>query len=376
MIGISNYMTWSTSYLATLADPGETPAFMPWPRGFAGQTVRQAVRLRRGGSSVRLALSNEFGREPLVIDEVAVNGGVPVLYLGGPKWAIPPGETALSDPVPAAVRAGGELVVDCFVASSAGPAAFLPAVQRTGEVAPGNQMGRHALAGTERFTSGYWIARVLTDEPPAGPVIVALGDSITRGDGSTTDQDQRYPDQLQRRLLTDGRLAGAVVLNAGISGNRVLRQGFGPAMVDRFARDVLGVPEATHMIVMGGLNDLGGPAVFGGRRPAAAELAEGLLSLARSAADHGIQPVLGTTTPLLASAYESFRAEGNEEIRLAVNQALRAQRDWPLADFAASVADPGDPGRLAPAFDSGDGIHLSDAGARALAGALDLALFT
>jgi hypothetical protein len=50
-----------------------------------------------------------------------------------------------------------------------------------------------------------------------------------------------------------------------------------------------------------------------------------------------------------------------------VNQALRAQRDWPVADFAASVADRRDPGRLAPAFDSGDGIHLSDAGARALA---------
>jgi lysophospholipase L1-like esterase len=68
---------------------------------------------------------------------------------------------------------------------------------------------------------------------------------------------------LQRRLP-----AGAVVLNAGISGNRVLRPGFGPAMADRFARDVLGTPEATHMIIMGGLNDLGGPAVFGGPRPA------------------------------------------------------------------------------------------------------------
>jgi lysophospholipase L1-like esterase len=187
--------------------------------------------------------------------------------------------------------------------------------------------------------------------------------------------DQRYPDHLQRALIAAG-LSGAVVLNAGISGNRVLLPGFGPAMTDRFDRDVLGVPEATHMIVMGGLNDLGGPAVFGGRRPTAAEVTAGLRELARRAAAHGIRPVLGTTTPLLGSVYESFRAEGNEQIRLALNEALRAQRDWPVADFAASVADPADPGRLAPAYDCGDGIHLSDAGARALAQALDPALFS
>jgi lysophospholipase L1-like esterase len=378
MIGIPKYMTWSTSYLAALAGPDETPVFMPQPRGFAGQTVRQAVRLRRGGTSVRLGLSNEFGDEPLLLEGVAVSG-VPVPHQGEMQWEIPPGATALSDPVAMSVQAGDELVVDCFVYGTAGPSAFLPAVQRTGEVAPGNQVGNWAAGrrpdGAESFTSGYWITRVLTDAPSAGPVIVALGDSITRGDGSTADRDQRYPDHLQRRLSADGGLAGAVVLNAGISGNRVLQAGFGPSMVDRFARDVLGVPEATHVIIMGGLNDLGGPAVFGGTRPTAEELTAGLLSLASRAAALGIQPVLGTITPLLTSSYESFRADGNEEIRQAVNQALRGQRDWPVADFAASVADQGHPGGLAAAFDSGDGIHLNDDGARALAGAPDLAVF-
>lgn len=189
--------------------------------------------------------------------------------------------------------------------------------------------------------------------------------------GQTIDQDQRYPDHLQRRLPP-----GAVVLNAGISGNRVLRPGFGPSMTGRFTRDVLSIPETTHVIIAGGLNDLGAPAVLGGSRPTAGELTAGLLSLALRAAGHGIRPVLGTMTPLLASACETYRAPGNEEIRLAVNQALRSQRDWPVADFAAAVADPGGPGRLAPPFDCGDGIHLSDAGAQALAEAIDLTLFT
>jgi len=367
MIGKPNYMGWSTSYLATLAAPDNTPPFMPG--GFAGQTIRQPVRLRRGGTSVRLVLSNEFGHEPLLIEEVTVGAAVPVLLRGLQKWEILPGETALSDPVPLPVQAGDDLIVSCFAAGIAVPAAFLPAVQRTGQVAPGNQADLPELADAERFTSGYWITRVLTDEPPAGPVIVTLGDSITRGDGTTIDQDQRYPDHLQRRLPP-----GAVVLNAGISGNRVLRPGFGPSMTGRFTRDVLSIPETTHVVIMGGLNDLGAPTVLGGPRPTASELTAGLLSLARRAAGHGIQPVLGTVTPLLASVYEPYRAPGNEEIRLAVNQALRSQRDWPVADFAAAVADPGDPGRLAPAFDSGDGIHLNDTGARALAEAVDLTL--
>ena len=101
-------------------------------------------------------------------------------------------------------RTGGELVVDCFVSGTAEAATFLHSAQQTGEVAPGDQLGRPRLADSERFTALYWIARVLTDQQASGPVVVALGDSITRGDGTTPDLDQRYPDHLQRRLLAAG----------------------------------------------------------------------------------------------------------------------------------------------------------------------------
>ena len=70
---------------------------------------------------------------------------------------------------------------------------------------------------------------MLIDRPASGPVVVTLGDSITRGDGTTPDLDQRYPDHLQRRLLAAG-VEGAVVLNAGIGGNRLLRPVIGPSM--------------------------------------------------------------------------------------------------------------------------------------------------
>jgi lysophospholipase L1-like esterase len=372
--------TWTTTYLAALAGPGETLPFIPPSRAFSGQTVRQAVRLRRGGTAVRLVLSNEFGRTPLVIDEVTVSGPDPERVLPArrgraARWEIPAGQLAASDPVPLTVAAGDELVLSCFVSGRTGLATYLHSAQRAGEVAPGNQLGRRRLAGAESFTSLYWIARVLVDAPPAGPVIVALGDSITRGDATTTDRDQRYPDHLQRRLLAAGA-GGTIVLNAGLGGNRLLRARVGPSVGDRFDRDVLGVAEATHVLIMAGINDIILPAVLGQQRPAAGDIAAGLTALAARAAQHGISPVLGTITPAGGSRHESFQADGHDGIRQAVNHAVRAQRHWPVADFAAALAEAGDPARLASALDSGDGLHPGDTGAGALADAVDLSLFT
>jgi lysophospholipase L1-like esterase len=392
--------TWTTAYLAALASAEDALPFFPPPRRFTGQTVRQRVRPRRGGRAARLALSNEYGRDPLVIDAVLVGNGDltstrPALYRGAGKWEIPAGATAISDPIPlptttraatadgaaadgaAADGAGadGELVVDCFVSGTAEAATFLHSAQQTGEVAPGDQLGRPRLADSERFTALYWIARVLTDQPASGPVVVTLGDSITRGDGTTIDVDQRYPDHLQRRLLAAG-IGDAVVLNAGIGGNRLLRPVVGPSMTDRFDRDVLGVAEATHVLILAGTNDIALPSMLGGKRPAAGDIVDGLRGLARRAERGGVRPVLGTITPFGGSAIDAFLADGNEDVRLAVNGAITAQADWPVVDFAAALADPGDPGRLAAAFDSGDGVHPGDAGARALAAAVDLGVFT
>ncbi|QHC22584.1 GDSL-type esterase/lipase family protein [Streptomyces sp. GS7] len=204
--------------------------------------------------------------------------------------------------------------------------------------------------------------------------MVAYGDSITRGDGTPADREQRYPDHLQRRLHAAGA-GGAVVLNAGLGANRLLRTGLGPSMGERFGRDVLGVAEATHVIIMGGANDIALPGLLGERPPAADEITGGLLALASRARQHGFRPVLGTITPFGGSTLAPFRTEGNERIRQEANHAIRSQRDWPVVDFAAAVADPDDPARLAAAYDSGDGVHPGGAGARALADAVDPALF-
>jgi len=369
---------WTTSYLAALASPAQALAFMPQARPFRAQTVRQAVRLGRGGSRVRLELSNEYGTEPLVIDQIALTNArtgdtVAALLAGDPRWEIPDGKTATSDSVDLPVEPGDELLIDGFIAGQAAPGSYLHSAQRTAEAAPGNQAGQPQLNGAEVFASLYWISRVLVDEPASGPVIIAVGDSITRGDCTSIDKDQRYPDHLQRRLLAAG-FDDAVVLNAGHGGNRLLRPVAGPSMTDRYARDVLAITEATHVVILGGTNDIGLPPLLGESRPAPAEIVNGLLALARRAHERGIQPVLATIPPILASRYEFFLAEGAEDARRAVNDALTSQDDWPVIDFAAALAAPDDPTRLNPAYDSGDGIHPGDAGAQAMAEAVNLAL--
>lgn len=144
-------------------------------------------------------------------------------------------------------------------------------------------------------------------------MLVAFGDSFTRGDGTTIDGEQRYPDHLQARMLTVG-LGSAVVLNTGLSANRLLQPRVGPPMTERLTRDVLSIGEATHVIVTGGLNDIILPAVFGGPQPSAGAISEALFSLARRASQQGIQPVLGTLTPILAARVDAIRADGNEDI--------------------------------------------------------------
>src|SRR6185312_17478626 len=86
--------------------------------------------------------------------------------------------------------------------------------------------------------------------------IVAFGDSITDGVGSTQDADRRWPDQFAERLLARGGSA-VYVSNQGISGNRVLNDGFGASALARFDRDVLATPGLAYVIVFEGINDIG-----------------------------------------------------------------------------------------------------------------------
>lgn len=199
------------------------------------------------------------------------------------------------------------------------------------------------------------------------PVIAAFGDSLTKGDGSTPGTSSAYVDVLARRL-------GVTVRNRGISGNRLLRDGYGPAGLSRFGEDVLADPDVTHVIVELGVNDIGLAGVEGTPLPSAEAVIDGLGTLTERATAVGLIVIGATLTPNRGTRYEGFFSEEAEGIRKAVNGWIRTASPFAgILDIDRVLRDP-DPerdGRIAPEFDYGDGLHPNNAGHRAIAEAFD-----
>jgi lysophospholipase L1-like esterase len=373
--------SWGTALMENPAKPGEPD------QPLARVTLRQAMRLSLGGEALRVKISNLHGEAPLVIGaaslgragapgSAALAGPATQLRFGGAAGVtLAPGAEILSDPLRLPVAAGDLVALSLYV--EAGPARRTVhlAAHATGFTAPGDQAMRPALEGALSSTSWFQVAgiEVLPAARPA-TMLAAIGDSITDGSGAGLDADERWTDFLQRRLRTEGAPATAVV-NAGIGGNRMLREGNGPSLLARFERDVLERPGVTHALVLIGVNDLGRLHKGGQETPQARqamldEMQAGWRRLASEAHARGVCLLAGTLTPYGASRL--YRpGPGNEADRQSLNAWLRGADFLDgVADFDAAVRDPAAPERLQAAFDSGDGLHLSPAGYRAMAGAV------
>jgi lysophospholipase L1-like esterase len=231
--------------------------------------------------------------------------------------------------------------------------------------------------GALRLTARVFLAgvQVQTAAPPR--TVVALGDSITDGNGATPDADRRWPDALAERLAPQG----VGVLNAGISGGRLLRDGMGRSALARLPADVFAVPGVKAVLVLLGTNDIGWPGgPFAPREPAvgADEVIQGLRQLAAAARAHNVRIVAGTLTPfehaLAGTPLQGHHSERKEAVRQAVNAWIRSSGEFDaVLDFDRALRDPQHPARLAPAFDSGDHLHPGDAGYRAMAQLVDAA---
>jgi lysophospholipase L1-like esterase len=199
-----------------------------------------------------------------------------------------------------------------------------------------------------------------------------VGNSITDGYAATPDSNRRWPDVLARRLLTASGEPPRAVVNAGISGNRVLSFGAGPSLVSRFDRDVLMQPGVTHVIVLEGINDISRDAVDSAT---AEQLIDAHRQLAERAHERGVVIYGATLTPFTRPATDARAAE-REAKRQALNEWIRHGGAYDgVIDFDAVTRDPAHPGAFLPAYDSGDHLHPSDAGYRAMGEAIDLALF-
>jgi lysophospholipase L1-like esterase len=365
------------------------------PLHFSNQTLRQIAHITIGGSRFRVVLSNTFGTAPLTIgaaqvalrdkDAAIVPRSNRVLTFGGVARAtVPAGAILVSDPVDLVAPDFADLAIDLYLpddtAAMKSPITIHPASWQTNYVStPGNHAGAVTLPvqTTTQYRRGdglvsatwFFLTRVEVLAPRRTGAIVTIGDSITDGTGSTIDTNNRWPDQLARRLAKAGMRM--TVLNAGFGGNRVLRDVNGPSALARFDRDVIAQPGVTHVIVLEGINDIG--QARDNASPSAAELIAAHKQMIERAHARGIRAFAATLTPFEGANY--WTAEG-EAKRQALNEWIRTGKAYDAVfDFDAAVRDPNRPTRLLAQYDPGDHLHLNAAGYQAIANTIDLTLF-
>ncbi|MFJ7150432.1 GDSL-type esterase/lipase family protein [Streptomyces sp. NPDC100445] len=365
------------------------PAGLPWtgawetaPSGTAaplpGAAVRDVVHLGIGGTAVRVRLSNRLGTRPLHLGAVTVAlrraagpAAVPgtlraATFHGSPRATVPPGADTVTDPVPLPVRAGADLLVTVHTPRDDGPATYHRTALQTSYLAragAGHAADEDGTAYTATTAHWYYVTGVDVRGTARGS-IVAFGDSLTDGTGSTPDTNRRWPDRLARRL--GPHRYG--VLNAGVAGNRLLRDGTGPSALARLAADALDRPRVRVLVLLEGVNDINGTPEA--NDPAA--YAAAYRTLVARAHARGVRVVGVTLTPY--GGHPSWTA-AREAVRQRVNALIRGGRIFDaVADADAALRDPAAPARLRPAYDPGDHLHFDDAGMDVLAGTVHRAL--
>lgn len=378
----NTYASWAASpqdYAEELPFPNAPAAE---PLSFDDQTLRQVVHTSAGGEALRVQLSNLFGDAPVSVDAagVALSQGdgaidtashVPLTFGGAAAVSLAPGEERWSDFVPFSLPNEADLAVSYHL--GAGPVRTVHALGRqTAYLAPGDAVSAGSLTTETPEQSYYWLSRIEVRGAAAPHVVVTFGDSITDGFNSTVDASHRYPNYLSQRLTATGATPAYSVVNAGISGNRVLTDVIGPAGVSRFRRDALGQAGVTDVIILLGINDVGFSGFVPEQNVSAEQITGGLGTMLDAANDADVRVHLGTLLPF-EGTMPPYYSEASEAKRQAVNTWIRDSADVAsVIDFDRVMQDPDNPGAMLPQYASPDFLHPNDDGYAAMADAVDV----
>ncbi len=380
---------WVATWTASQQAP-EPPIIGAVPAQFANQTLRQVMHVSIGGDTVRVRLSNEFGRTPLRVGEVRiaqqlagasiVPGSDRVVTFGGrTAVTLPAGAPLLSDPIAFSVAPLSNVVLSLYLPDTVQVGTFHSlGVQTTYVSSPGNFTAAVTPPVAATTTSWFFVSGLSVRAEKRAGAIVAVGDSITDGFASTVDANRRWPNRLAARLQARADLRHVAVVNHGISGNRTLHDFIGPNALARFDRDLAGSPGARWVILLEGINNIGIPGAFGLANEAvsADDIIAGHRQLIARAREQGLKIFGATLTPFEGTLFPGYFTAAGEAKRQAVNAWIRSSGEFDgVIDFDKAIRDPAQPSRMLAAYDSGDRLHPNDAGYQAMADAVDLRLF-
>ncbi len=360
------------------------------------QTLRQFVRLSAGGKRVRIRFSNATGQYPLVIGAAhlakpAADGAAgaidpatdhPLTFGGTGSVTVAPGAEVVSDPVAIDLPALSTLAISMFVPRWTGPAVIhLDGVATTYISNDADVTAAATMPSPHTSTSRFFIDEVDVEAAGQPGALVTLGDSITDGYRSQVDGNHRWPDRLAERLAQRPDAAPVGVVNAGVSGNRILHDHpedlFGPSALARLDRDVLSTPGLRWVVLMEGINDIGHStsADLPEQDVSADQIIAGMKQVIARVHARGAKIYGATLTPYEGTVFHGYYQPEGEAKRQAVNTWIRSGDFDAVIDFDAAVRDPEHPTRIRADFDVGDHLHPNDAGYRAMGEVVDLKLF-
>jgi lysophospholipase L1-like esterase len=390
---------WSSAMHAPLAFvPGQAVS------GLENRTLRMIVRPTIAGERVRIRFSNACGNQPLLIgaahialtskdDKIIAASDRVLTFSGRESTRIPPGAPMLSDPVDLKFPAFAEVAVSIFLTGKVDTVTFHLAGQKPTYLSePGDFTAKVEIQNATTKPSWFFLSGLEVLAPGRITATLALGDSITDGVGATQGEYNDWPNLLANRLAAQNGLPPMAVVNTGIGGNRVLYDGAGVSALARFDRDVLAQPGITNIILLEGINDIGWPRMklpsprpgdparsaastespFAKELVSAQDIMAGYQQIIDRAHQHGIKVFIATLLPYEGADYYT---EDGEAIRAAVNQWIRTSSAADgYFDFDKAVRDPNRPTRFRDGYHSGDNLHPSAIGYKAMADAVDLAV--
>lgn len=374
---------------ASISPPPQPPKSGPArrfgiPEGVSevnNQTIRMIARTSIGGSRIRVRLFNAIGASAVEIGavHVGVRADGPAIaagtdraltFSGRTTATLYPGQLLVSDPVDLEIPPLTDLAVSVYF-----PEAVREVTSHRFGLRPTYISGQGNFAGSGEFQPVQtilqycWLAGIDVLAPPEAATVVAFGDSITDGDQSTPDTNRMWPAVLAARLQANPATKHIGVVNAGISGNRIL--GGGSSGLVRLAHDALTQPGAKWIILLEGINDI----TSGAKTPQfdADDLIAAYTQVVERAHMQGMKVIGCTITPFGGS---SVFTERGESIRAAANDWIRTTKVLDaVIDFDAATRDPANPTCFRKEADSPDMLHPGDAGYELMANAIDLSIF-
>ncbi|KAH6972454.1 lipolytic enzyme [Ilyonectria sp. MPI-CAGE-AT-0026] len=391
----TNWITvWGS--MPQLTEPANLPPapFNQTGRTFQNTTIRQTVKVSIKSSSLRLQISNAFGGSDLRLSAVsfalptnvsAAGGNAikpssdrKVTFSGEPTFVVPMGALVISDPINVSLDAGSIVTISIYLeqGQTTNQITSHPGSRTTSWLINGNHIHDAELEDAVAVDHWYYISALETKGPKKASTIAIVGDSLTDGRGSTTNANNRWPDQLLSRLQKKKQTSDVAILNQAAGGNRLLADGLGPNGLGRLDRDVIAHSGVEYAIFLIGINDIGTAAAEPGPQ---AEIASRITGAYQQAVmrlhRHRISVFGGTLMPA-AGKGNSYGLPAREEARQSINKWIRESGIFDaVIDFDAMVKNPDKENEILEEYDSGDGLHLNPAGYQAMADGIDLGLF-